>query len=792
MDFKKNSYLGFLMILGLCAFHFSIKQRFNIIFIGDSITQGNDAATAPPVFASSYLEQKFGFGLVKFSNQGVSGRTTLDFLPSTATHFRDVMKAADNFYADKQAALIFSIMLGTNDSAIEGPNGSPVSSSTYGNNMKIIIDRLLKDYPDSKIIIHYPIWYSPNTYNRSKYLQEGLTRLQTYFPVIDALVKNYSKTYPGHVFTGDKHAFKYFKDHHLTHMKHENGQQGIFFLHPNEIGSNELGRFWGKAISKIAKHGNKKNQVTKNDTRSGLTDFNYQFPDTGTLSNDSLTTVSTFENISVYWKPAEGASEREALVRYRIKGTTNWARGQSLWFDDREADSIGKNLERSKEYRGSIVMLHPGTTYEIEVFLEDAKKIVRTTTSTWNENFPVSKTVMLPPSSNNALVITEGGTASGYILYTAQPGGTTIDVKNRENYNVDVRASYVIIRGLDLKGAMKDAIRIDPDLTDVVIEKNDISGWGRIAPDGWGVDRDAAISSDNVDYTSLRRIIIRHNKMHHPRSNSNNWKQYRAAYGNNHPGGPQSVSFNSTLGQLVIQGNEVYSDSAHYFNDCIGGGENFSFTSGFPGPDSDIYDNTFSNGWDDAIESEGMNQNVRVYNNFIDLSYVAHGVSATSIGPLYVYRNITNRLQRSPDTDYNSGYWFKSQGKDSFGGRVYVYHNTMLTIQNDGGISDVSATLSNTISRNNILRSAKRAVIDRKGDPRTSCDYDLIDGSITTINPNLEKHAIFAVPQFDLADPVRHRGLIAGSPGQDGGAILIPNFNDNFKGKSPDMGAVEK
>src|SRR3982750_4785707 len=125
-----------------------------------------------------------------------------------------------------------------------------------------------------------------------------------------------------------------------------------------------------------------------------------------------------------------------------------------------------------------------------------------------------------------------------------------------------------------------------------------------------------------------------------------------------------------------------------------------------------------------------MKETERVYNNFIDMTFVAHGVSATSIGPLYVYRNITNRLQLSPFDGYNSGYWFKSQGMIAYGGRVYVYHNTMLTDQDQGGISDVGKVLSNTISRNNILRSAKRAVIDHTGDPQTSCDYDLIDGSI--------------------------------------------------------------
>jgi len=521
-----------------------------------------------------------------------------------------------------------------------------------------------------------------------------------------------------------------------------------------------------------------------------VSDSSYEFPSKGSLSLAPITVVSTFQNISVYWKPEEGAEDREALVRYRTKGTKKWLQAQSLWFDKREADSIGGNVSRSREYRGSIVLLQPGTTYEIEAFLTGADKIARVTASTWKEKFPVAKTITLPEHSDKTLVITEGGSASGYVLYTAAPkASATIDVNDQQDYDVDVRAPYVIIRGLVLKGAKADGIRIAPNLSDIVIEHNDISGWGRIAPDGWGKDRDAGIASDNVENTGLRRIIIQYNKIHHPRSNSNNWKQKRSN-GNPHPAGPQSVSFNYTLGQLVIRGNKIYSDSAHYFNDCIGGGENFSFTSGFPGPDSDIYDNEFSNGWDDAIETEGMNQNVRVYNNFIDLAYVAHGVSATSIGPLYVFRNITNRLQLSPEESYNSGYWFKSQGMIAYGGRVYVYHNTMLTVQNQGGISDVGRVLSNTIARNNILRSAKRAVIDRTGDPQTSCDYDLIEGGITTINQAHEKHAIFATPLFDSAVPVQHRGLLPHSPGHDAG-IRIPNFNTGYKGKAPDMGAIE-
>ncbi|MDP4291370.1 MAG: lipolytic protein G-D-S-L family, partial [Bacteroidota bacterium] len=120
-------------------------------------------------------------------------------------------------------------------------------------NLKTIADSLLTAYPGCKIVINYPIWYSPNTYNTSKYLQEGLDRLQSYFPQIDALVAGYAVTHKGRVFTGDKKAFNYFRKNYLNQLIPENGQQGTFYLHPNRKGAAALGVFWGKAISKVVK-----------------------------------------------------------------------------------------------------------------------------------------------------------------------------------------------------------------------------------------------------------------------------------------------------------------------------------------------------------------------------------------------------------------------------------------------------------------------------------------------------------------------------------------------------------
>ena len=84
-------------------------------------------------------------------------------------------------------------MLGTNDSAITGPNGAPASPGKYHENMKTIIDKLLALYPKCKVVLHRPVWYSPNTYNGAKYLEEGLNRLQSYYPELQALVLHYSK-----------------------------------------------------------------------------------------------------------------------------------------------------------------------------------------------------------------------------------------------------------------------------------------------------------------------------------------------------------------------------------------------------------------------------------------------------------------------------------------------------------------------------------------------------------------------------------------------------------------------
>ena len=227
-------------------------KTISLVFIGNSITAGaglrNRAQEAPPVFAAGYLKNFPEVGRVDFANQGVSGYTTVDFLPGRPAYAR-VVQTAQNLRT-REGMLIFSVSLGTNDSASEGPNGSPVSPADYKNNLRILADSLLKRFPGCLVVFHRPLWYSPNTQNTSRYLAEGLTRLQTYFPALEQLVEEYQSTHPGKVFHGDKDGFGFFEANHLTDFQAEPGRQGTFYLHPNARGAENLGRLWGTAIAR--------------------------------------------------------------------------------------------------------------------------------------------------------------------------------------------------------------------------------------------------------------------------------------------------------------------------------------------------------------------------------------------------------------------------------------------------------------------------------------------------------------------------------------------------------------
>ena len=223
----------------------------NVVFIGDSITAGAKITEK----AAAELKKLRPEAEVYYSNQGHNGATTLDFLPPATKYFAQIPLEAKKLTASHPGPLVFPVMLGTNDSANKGPKGSPVAAGDYHDNLKKIIDQLLVEFTDAKVVLHHPIWYSPNTHNSSDYEGDSAAnRLKSYFPALEALVTEYQASKPGHVFLGDVEGYDYFAAHHKTELKEENGKSGIFYLHPNEAGAQSLAKFWAAAITKVVGH----------------------------------------------------------------------------------------------------------------------------------------------------------------------------------------------------------------------------------------------------------------------------------------------------------------------------------------------------------------------------------------------------------------------------------------------------------------------------------------------------------------------------------------------------------
>src|SRR6185503_18321139 len=123
-------------------------------------------------------------------------------------------------------------------------------------------------------------------------------------------------------------------------------------------------------------------------------------------------------------------------------------------------------------------------------------------------------------SGSTTLNITAGGSASGYVVYDGT--GSTLDAQNGAAANITVNASYVIVRGFTLKGAQQNGIVIDKNQHDVVIEDNDISGWGRTRDGTWGTDMDSGIRAICTS-EELTRVTVQRNRIHDPRYSANSW-----------------------------------------------------------------------------------------------------------------------------------------------------------------------------------------------------------------------------------------------------------------------------
>jgi hypothetical protein len=530
--------------------------------------------------------------------------------------------------------------------------------------------------------------------------------------------------------------------------------------------------------------------------------------------------VPTFENLGISWAPVNRGSGDTAKVQYRIQGSGAWSDAQDLWYDSRN----------NGEYRGSIVNLISGTDYEVKLTLSPSGETVTSPASTWSEVFPVGTTIELPPVTNGTYTISQSGSPGSYRLYTfGSSGSALVDAGRANNYGIDVAENvhHVIIRGLTVTGALVHGILLRQGSHDIVVEDNTITNWGAVHDgtywckgysEGNGTDpvcnmqmgiASGTYGTNGEKWTTAGyRYIIQRNTIHTPAGDTNAWDQPSKE---THPRGPHGLGLRNSAGQNVIRYNNIYGTAEHMFNDCMGWENNDGV--GFPGANSDIYGNSISHCYDDAIEADGEGENVRIWNNYITDNFVGISTVSMSVGPIYIWRNVFNRSRKYAnysDSDlWDRGQMLKLGTLGSTQGARFVYHNTMLQEDgspetNDLGLNGFAKTTNSTtfnlVAYNNIAHvSFNGAHINDGGNKSCSndLDYNLYNGRITSNScPTTETNGIPGTPTYDpatLFDPATNeftQALAAGSPGYDAGKVL-PNFNDGYEGAGPDMGAVE-
>ena len=260
--------------------------------------------------------------------------------------------------------------------------------------------------------------------------------------------------------------------------------------------------------------------------------------------------------------------------------------------------------------------------------------------------------------------------------------------------------------------------------------------------------------------------------------------------------------------QIGGEGHDVCYNRVSGFGKVYGDG--IDIMGDGPNRAIDIYNNDISECTDDAIELDTGWSNVRAFRNHITNCF--EGISTQPVygGPAYVIRNAMYNLDYTPFKMHNNPH-----------GMLY-FHNTVVK----RGIPWVlwtSAEVKRAVSRNNLFIGTEAPYAIEFSPNMVMCDFDY-DGfgggpfrafgkwlghPYATIddfqqNSGIESHAVLvdsaavfasglkAPEKYEVQFPIQVNDLrlAAGSGAIDSG-VYLPNINDGYQGKAPDLGAYE-
>lgn len=473
----------------------------------------------------------------------------------------------------------------------------------------------------------------------------------------------------------------------------------------------------------------------------------------------------TFESCSYY---LSGAEDAECQVFYRLLSVDGtWRKAYKPYFD-----------AEGKELRGSLVRLEAGREYDIFAVL--GQDTLRTTFTTWSDEPVVGRRIKISrlKKEKDGSIVIKGlhGTSAAWIEVV---GDKMVKAgKEGEAAILIDDCSYVIFNNLTVRGGRLHGIKTGKRAENIRFQNCDISHWGREAVSqdsiGWYLDSDGNTINNDAGLCIYKshNIVLERSYIHDPNGRTNTWSGIVKTgpwtgreYVFTHPQGPNAVYVMQSRGGIVLRHNDLVGSQTHRYNDPVEAWQNKDVYGGFAF-DADIYGNVMAFGQDDAIELDGGQCNVRVYDNRIEQTYCGISTAPNRRGPSYIFCNL---LWNMTNSDGKTGNAIKNGGGKTYTqGMQYLFNNTI--IHAGGGMAGVgygkddNRELFRATLRNNIilsLRSDKSS--ERKGlcindvycSSECDFDYDYLGnicnrssyGNICAYE-GAEPHAVYGRPAF--------------------------------------------
>jgi hypothetical protein len=550
---------------------------------------------------------------------------------------------------------------------------------------------------------------------------------------------------------------------------------------------------------------------------------------------EALQLASTYQSVSVYANFANDDGDNRATLEYRPAGASAWTRGMDMTVD-RRANVTGNGTFANPfrdQWRASLLMLSPGTTYEVRVTFSDPDGVAGTNpvvgtvrtraappaatgttyhvAATGSDTNPgtaaapfrtlqkaadtaqAGNTVLVGAGTYAAVSLSRSGTAANWIHFQNAPGARPL-VSGSGGVLVRISGSFVRFSGFEIAGGQW-GVRVFTPAHDVVVENNLIRGQRASGQEGVAVEIGDTFSQQNpVANVTVQDNDIRADTLPEPESNV--------------------ILAKAASGGHVIRRNRIvffYQGGNVHGTDCIGGLPNFDPHGGFF-KDTDVNDNYCEGATDEGVEIDGGNANVRVWGNTIVGANIGFSITPVHYGPVYVFRNVVYALR-----DHWIGSCLSVKDGETGTGAVFFYHNTFHAPVGSACANSLKGfakygsggSQTNVTVKNNILHHWGRA---HETGPKT------FDGNLSFVEPaSGDKYSewggtnYFSFDSFRSGTGQEANGrygkatflnaasgdyrLAAGSLGVDD-ALPIPAFNGPGTawptlGAGPDIGAHE-